>query len=172
MDNQNSGWYVIIGAVLALITSFTVEVWKHYRTQKDLRNNFKTVLKLELKSLLSIVDKLTESYGNITFFDLLVVDQFDRNLVRIESSRKDTIYLKEELKKEEILTCLNDLLVLASDIRFIENYQFNYKNESIETSQDKENRLSYCIRQRQMYSLRTIDLKRRVQDIINYLDKK
>ena len=86
-------------------------------------------------------------------------------------SEIDTIYLEEESKKEEILTCINDLIVLASDMRSNEGYAFNYK-EPTETPEAKQTRLDHSARQRQIYSLRTIDIKRRVQDIINYLDLK
>ncbi len=170
MNDQNSALYVVLGSGLALITSLVVEIWKHYRTQKDLRNNFKTVLKLELKSLLTIVDKLTEGYGSSTYFAVLVIEQLDRNLQRLENSRKDTIYLKTEQKKEEVLTCINDFLVLASDMRSNENYAFAYKDEAVESPDAKTARFSRCSQQRQMFSLRIIDLKRRVQDIINYLE--
>ena len=169
MDNQNSIWYIILGSVLALVTTFVIELWKYQRTRRDLRNNFKTVFRLELKSLSTIIDGLTEQYGNLLFYPVAIIEQFDRNLLRLDNYRKDTIYLKDELKKEEILTCVNDLLVLASDIRSNENYQFNYINASIETLDARESRLARCKQQRQMYSLRTVDLKRRIQDIINYL---
>lgn len=166
---QNSVWYVVLGAFLALATSLVLEYLKQYNKEKSLRNNYKTVLKLELKHLISIIDKLIEDYGSKTFFSFGILDQLDRNLQRLESSRKDTIYLKEESKKEEILTYINDVLVIASDIRGNENYGF--KEVIGELSEDKNRRLEYCSRHRQMYSLRTVDMKRRGQDIIDYLDK-
>ena len=171
-QDQNSVWFVVLGAFLAFVTTLVVESGKYFYRQRKLRDNFKTVLKLELKHCISIVDKLTEDYGGKTYFSFSIIDQLDKNLQRLENSRKDVIYLKQYIKKEEILSCINDLFVLASDIRSNENYAFNYFDVKNETPEAKTIRLQYCERQRPMYALRTVDIKRRVQDIVNYLEVK
>lgn len=166
--NQNSVWFIVLGAFLAFITTLVVEFFKNFYNQKQLRKNFKTVLKLEFKHCISIIDKLNEDYGNKTFFSFGIIDQLDKNLQRLEYIRKDTIYLKEDTKKEEILTCINDLFVIASDIRSNENFAF--KNDENETPEARTSRITYCERQRPMYSLRNVDIKRRIQDLVNYLE--
>ncbi len=89
--------------------------------------------------------------------------------MRLEALRKDSIYLKKDSKKEEVLMLVNDISVLASDIRSNENYFFG-KNES-ETSDAAVNRVNFCSRKRQIASLQAIDLKRKAQEIINFLSK-
>ena len=169
-QNHDSVWFVVLGAFLAFATTLIIEFLKSFFQQRRLRKNFKTVLKLELKHCISIIDKLNEDYGNKTFFSIGTIDQLDKNLLRLEQIRKDAIYLKEDLKKEEILTCLNDLFVIASDIRANENHAFSYYNEKNETTELRDSRLAYCSRQRPIFSLKNVDLKRRVQDLVNYLD--
>jgi hypothetical protein len=168
MDNQNSVFYIILGAILALATSLVVEIYKNWSTHKNLRKNFTTVLRLELKHLITIIDKLTENYSSKYFFPFGIIDQLDRNISRLEVNRKDSIYLREENKKEEILTFFNDLFVFASDLRSIENYGFNKVDD--ETTEATSQRLDFCKQQRSMISIRTVDLKRRAQDIINYFE--
>ncbi len=169
-QGQDTVFFVVLGSILAFITTLVVELLKNFYNKKELRKNFKTVLKLEFKHCILIIDKLNEDYSSNTFFSLKTIEQLDKNLNRIENLRKDTIYLKEETKKEEILTCINDLFVLASDIKANEQYAFSYYREKEETPQEKESRIKSCERQRPMYSLKNVDIKRRVQGIIDYLE--
>jgi len=165
---MNDVYLILLGSILALATSFLVEIYKDWSKNKNLLKNFKTVLKLESKNLVNVVDKLTEGYSSKNYYPIKVIDQIDRNLTRMESIRKDTIYLKEENKKGEILNYINDMFVLSSDLRSVENYAFN--NPENENLEDKRVRMDFSTRERQMIALRIVDLKRRGQDVVNYLE--
>jgi len=159
---------ILLGSFLALVGSFAVEIYKEWFKSKSYLKNFKIILRLELKNLITVIDKLTESYSSKNYFAFKIIDQIDINLKRVENVRKDTIYLKEENKKEEILNYVNDIFILSSDLRSVENYAFS--NPDNETEDDKKIRNDLSNRERQIISLRLIDLKRRCQDLVNYLE--
>lgn len=48
MNNESSVFLVILGAVLAIITSVIVELIKYWLTTKNNRKNVFTILRLEL----------------------------------------------------------------------------------------------------------------------------
>ena len=161
---------VILGSLLALMTSYVIEKYKDRSNQKNLNLNFKTILRLELKNLLSVIDKLSDHFSSKTYYPFVFIEQLDKGLQRLENIRKDSIYLNEDTKKEEILICLNDLSIFASDLRGVENYYFT-KIEN-ETDEASKIRIDYSTRERQMLALRTIDLKRRIQDVVNFTEQK
>ena len=165
---MNQIYLILLGSVLALSTSFLVEIYKDWSKNRGQLKNFKIVLRLELKNFIAVIDKLTETYSSKNYFAFKVIDQIDRNLQRVENIRKDTIYLKEENKKEEILNYINDIFILSSDLRSVENYAFSTPTN--ETEPDKKIRDDFSNRERQLMSLRLLDLKRRCQDIVNYLE--
>lgn len=161
---------VVLGSGLALITSFLVEFYKGRSARNDLKNNFKTVLKLEVKNMVTVFDRLTENFSGNRYFPFRIIDQLDRTIVRMDGTRKDAIYLNDERKKEDVLTFLNDVAVFASDLRGIEQFAFNEVKD--ETTEAKNGRLEFCNQQRQLHLLGIVDLKRRAQDVVNFAEKK
>jgi hypothetical protein len=58
MNDQNSIWYVVLGAGLALVTSLSVEVYKQWVSNKNNEKDFKIILKLEVKGILRLRNSL------------------------------------------------------------------------------------------------------------------
>ena len=139
-------YLVVLGSVLALGTSFLMEKYKGSLGKKEHLRNFKTVLKLESKYIISILDKLTENYNTRNFFPIGYLNQLDKSIQRVEKIRLDTVYLKQENKKEEILNCINELSIFYSDAQGTENYILQKIDN--ETSEENKNRMDYCTRQR------------------------
>ncbi len=61
-------WSIILGAVIALVTSLGVEIYKNTILKLGNRKNFKTVFTLELKHFLDLIDKLNQDFSSNNFF--------------------------------------------------------------------------------------------------------
>ncbi len=169
MNNESSVFLVILGAVLAIITSVIVELIKYWLTTKNSRKNVSTILRLELKNFITIVDQFVESYGSKRYFEYRLLDQMDRNLTRLESTRDNVIFLTNDNKKDELLTLFNSIALLASDARGMQNYAETKIAD--ETPAAASTRREFTDSGRQMIIMRTTDLKRRAQDLINFLER-
>lgn len=153
---------IITGSILALASSFFIEIYRTYKNNKDNRKNIKIILKLELKNILVIFEKMLETYGAKHYFEFKTLDQFTDSLRRLDFSRDKIIFLKEEVRKEEIISLINSLSIFQSDVRSLENYAWGTTN-----TEGPHN--EFCKGERQVIALKIIDLKRRVQDFINYI---
>ncbi len=164
MENSHTSiWYIILGAILALATSFIVEIYKGWKNKIEERKNLKIILKLELKNSLQVIDKLVERYGEVSYYDVKVLNQLSFSISRLEAIRGKVIYLKEDSKKEEVLSCINNLAIFQSDILALENIA--WKKEDIQTAPASWNQ-DYYKGQRQLFATRSIDVKRRIQDLL------
>ena len=169
MDNQNSVWYIILGAVLALVTSLLVEIYKNWAQNKNHEKDFKIILRLEAKGILETIGKLIEDYGQKQFFPFVILDEFSAKVQRLDKIRDKVIYLKNDLKKEEILSLFNLITLYHSDVRILETRAFTQAQPTggpVMPWNDE----SYKS-QRQILAFRGTDLKRNIQDLINYLER-
>lgn len=157
---------ILFGAVLALASSFIIEIYKFFKGDKEKRTNIKIILRLEFKNIFNIIEKLIENYGTKHYFEFKVLDQLKDSLDRLNLSRDKIIHLKEDSRKEELLSVINAVWVFHSDTRSIESYAFNK-----EANTDEKGHLSeFCKGERQVIALKSVDLKRQVENVITYLN--
>ena len=168
MDFLTTVQSIVLGAILALATSFVLELYKTYRQEKVVRKNLRIILSLELKNVITLADALLESYSSKNLFEYRFIDQLDRSFTHFESTRMDVVYIKDDRKKEEILTFFNTLSLFNSQLRGIENYA-NLKIEN-EDQTASNVRVEFCKKQREILVLKMMDLKRRAQDLITFFE--
>lgn len=118
-----------------------------------------------------------EQFGSQQFFPLITLDQFDKEVIRLDKTRDKVIYIKEDQKKEEILSIINAIALFATDTRTVETSAFkndttlnppaNSAQPSSGVPWNHESNRS----QRQLIAVKTIDLKRRIQDLIGFLER-
>ncbi len=169
MDNQNSILYILLGSILALMTSLLVEIYKNWTQNKNHEKDFKIILKLESKSILETIGKLIEDYGQKQFFYFAILAELATKIQRLDKIRDKIIYLKNDLKKEEILSLFNSVTLYHSDLNTLETRAFT-PTQATTTTPTPWNDESYKS-QRQILALRRTDLKRGIQDLINFLER-
>lgn len=169
MDNQNSVWYIILGSVLALLTSLLVEIYKNWAQNKNHEKDFKIILRLEAKSILETIGRLIEDYGQKQFFLFTILNELTTKVQRLDKIRDKVIYLKNDLKKEEILSLFNSITLYYSDVNTLETRAFNPTQPTTGTPLPWNDE-SYKS-QRQILAFRGTDLKRNIQDLINFLER-
>lgn len=165
---MNQVHLIILGSILALITSFFLESYKAWKDDKKSAINLKIILRLELKNTIQIIDRLMERYGSINFYDVKILNQLGSSTLRLEQTRERVIHLKEDSKKEEVLSCINVLSIFHSDLFSVESQAFD--KEKLQDAPAIWND-EYYKKQRNMLMIKSVDIKRRVQDILNYLEK-
>ena len=169
MENQNSIKYIILGSILALVTSLLVEIYKNWSQNKDKEKNFKIILKLEIKSVLETINTLIEDYGQKQFFYLAIINELGNRIKRLDKIRDNIADLKDDIKKEEILTLFNSINIYHSDANSLEQIAFN-PSQGTSTTPLPWNDDSYKSK-RQILAFKGTDLKRSIQDVINYLER-
>lgn len=169
MENQYSVWYIVLGSILALVTSLLVEMYKNWSQNKNQEKDFKIITRLEVKGILDTIGKLIEDYGQKQFFPFVVLDELNTKVQRLDRIREKVIYIKNDIKKEEILSLFNAIALFQSDARTLETRAFT-SNQSTGEAVVPWNDESYKS-QRQILAFRGTDLKRSMQDIINFLER-
>lgn len=169
MDNQNSVLYIILGSFLALLTSLFVEIYKDWMKNKNNEKDFKITLKLEVKSILETIGKLIETYGQRQCFLFTILTELNGKIQRLDRIRDRVIYIKDDIKKEEILSLFNNVNLYYSDTFTLESLAFPPSSTQNASSLpwDSETYKS----QRQILAFRGTDLKRNIQDLVNFLER-
>lgn len=172
MENpQNSVWYIVLGSFLAFITSLVSEYIKSKQKSKNDRKDCKIILKLELKSIVDSIGRLLEDYGRKQFYTFVIINELDLKVQRLDKVRDKVVYIKNDYKKEEILSVFNDIYIFATDVRSLESIAFGTTStdaQGIAIPWDNDTYKS----QRQMLAVKSVDLKRKIQDLIFYFDNK
>ncbi|GEM_PF-3232306 len=172
MDSKNSVWYILLGAVVALITSLLVEVYKYWISNRTSRKDFQIFLKLELKNVTASIDRLINAYGNKQFFDFTILSELYNKIQRLEKLRDGIINIKNDQKKEEVLSLFNLISLFQSDAYNIESSAFRAPNPNIpEQGLPLPWNSDIYKSQRQMAALQSVDIKRKVQDLITFFEK-
>lgn len=169
MEKQYSVWYIVLGALLALITSLLVEIYKNWTQNKNREKDFKIILRLEAKGILESISKLIEDYGSKQFFAFIIISELFTKIQRLDKIRDKIIHLKNDIKKEEILSLFNAITLYQSDVYSLEEQAFK-PQQSIGIPQIPWNDESFKSR-RQILAFRGTDLKRNIQDLINFLER-
>jgi hypothetical protein len=168
---QNSVWYVVLGSFLAFITSLVSEYIKSRQKSRSDKKDCKIILKLELKSIVDSINRLLEDYGRKQFYTFVILNELDLKIQRLDKVRDKVVYIKNDYKKEEILFVFNDIYIFATDVRGLENNAFGTTNISGPGEVIPWNHDMYKS-QRQMLAVKSVDLKRKIQDLIFYFDNK
>lgn len=169
-QSSDSIGYILLGAILALTTSLVTEIYKNWVKNKDSEKDFKIILKLELKSVLETIDKLIEDYGQKQYYPFAILTELSSKIFRLDKIREKVIYIKDDTRKEEILSLINDISSYYSKTLTLEQLAFNPSQRPDSSPATPWNDEIYKS-QRQMIALEGTDLKRIIQDSINYLER-
>lgn len=171
VNAQNSIVYIILGSFLALVTSVILEILKIWMTSKNNRKDFDIILKAELKNIISAIDRLIDNYSKNQFYSFVILEELKEKVSRIEKTRDKISLVKNEIKKEEILSLINEIYIFYSDTKILENIAFNrLPNDAIEAINIWNADIYKS--QRQMVAIKSIDLKRKIQNLVAYLESK
>lgn len=100
---------VVLGSVLALSASIVTEVMRNRLVDRRAKRHLRSLLKIEIPTILSTIDRLVADQGNLGFIPILIINEvdaarqgYDRNrdwiiLFRDEGFRRDLIEFYQQL---------------------------------------------------------------------------
>jgi hypothetical protein len=168
MENLTEIKLVVLGSILALATSFIVELYKGKAQKIEKNENVRIILRLELDNIFQLLEKLLERYSSSHFYDFRILEQIGAALERTNQLRRDVAYVESDSLKEKILKLLNETTLYHSDTVSVERRAFNPDNT--QQGEKKNWDAPEFSSQRQIIATRTVDLKRKFEDILNSLN--
>lgn len=169
LNNTQQIWLIVLGAFLALVTSFVVELYKDWCKRRDLNKNARVILRLELNNMIGLVKNLIENYTEKRYFEFRILNQLYVSLTRLEHMRNQVIYFTSDQKKELLLRFINDLIVFQADANFLEQWAWLKKEGEVQGKVEQNWDSDLFKDQRQMIALRSVDIIRRGEEIMNFL---
>ncbi|MBT4384200.1 hypothetical protein HOD30_00450 [Candidatus Peregrinibacteria bacterium] len=164
--------YIVLGSFLALITSFISENYRSWSNKKNQRGDLKISLRLEFKVIIELIDKIVEKFGTSQFFDIRFLKQLKSAIDRLEKLRDHVIFINNEKDKEKILATINAVAIYQSDALSLEGQAFKRTSDGEAQGEavtwNHENYRS----QRQLLATRSVDLKRRIEEVIHFTEGK
>lgn len=165
---SSSVLYTVLGSVLALMTSLFIEWYKTWLRNKDNQKSIQIILKLELKGVGETLTRMIDAYGQKQFFHFTALEELNTKSLRLDKAREKVVHIKDDEKKEKILSLLNTISLYSSDLRALETGAFNPQSQGTNTMTWND---EYYKSQRVILAFRGTDLKRQTEDIIDDIER-
>jgi ribosomal protein S8 len=171
--------YLLIGALLTLLSSWVIEGQKNKIIKKEKGNNFKLVVKQELISISKGIDKLKIIFENRNWFDLMTINQIEKDINNLESQRKNAIYLYSIKLQESFIEIFSKMTTFIISVRLLEDNYLKKLNEIEKKKRDEKNfneQQNLKELDNSHNPLRTIkmielaEIQRKIEDFIKNLD--
>jgi len=165
-------WLVVLGAVLAMATTIAVELLKYWFENRNKKNNYKILVRLELKNLIAGIDRLVAQYGTDQFFRFQEIDELRESAQRANRIREQITLIKNDGRKEEILGAIADVFNFCSDAKVLEGAAFVQPTPAMGPAFPALAPWNADVfkNRRQMLALESVDIKRKLQDLVSYLE--
>ncbi|TAH33586.1 hypothetical protein EYC59_04640 [Candidatus Saccharibacteria bacterium] len=111
-------WTIFLGAILAFLATGTVEWLKNNTKKLDRIRQYKLYARLQLASILKVLDKLKHSYENGGTYAQLIRDikLLEKASEPLNGVRSNTTILPEQDTQEKLIDLIADLNLYVSDI--------------------------------------------------------
>jgi hypothetical protein len=90
---------------------------------------------------------------------------------RLDKIRDKVVFLKNDIKKEEVLSLFNSISLFHADTLTTESNAFNSNNHQVGGVPVAPWNADIYKSQRQILALKGTDLKRNIQDLLNFLER-
>lgn len=168
---------IFLGSILTFTSTWTVENLKNKRERNEKEQNFKLFIRQEFRAILKGLEKLNIILEKQNFFDNYVLTQLEKNVLNLESYRKEAFYVSSIELQEKFIDLISDISTYLIDARGLQNYYWNEANrlkgekkpvdktEDIQqkSTQDLEN---FFNKRRIEKTIELIDIKRRIDDFL------
>ncbi len=142
MENTNV-LLIFLGSILTFLSTWLVETVKNNGERKEKQENFKLFVRQELRALNNGFEKLKTILEFRNFYDYIVLNQLDKNVLNLESYKKEAIYLSSADNQEKFIDLVSDIASFVTDIRGMQNYYYEQAknfNEFPEKEQNEEDK--------------------------------
>lgn len=156
--------YTLLGAFFTYLSLWILEGQKNKHIRKEKERNFILFIRQELISFSKGVDRLKNIFEQKNWFDLMTVDQLEKNLQNMESQRKGSIYLRSQNLQEEFADLITESANILTGIRFLES---NYletigKNKTSTQNNDFKDTVNFINQRRTLKLIDLIEIQRKI----------
>lgn len=132
--------YLFIGAFLTFLSSYTVENAKNRKETRERRENFKLIIKQELRSLLKVLEKLKNVSEYRKYFDAFITPQIESGLIRLENYKESYIYLPTIELQESLIDIVSEASLFIAEAKAQQSVHWNKINELETKMNDAKNK--------------------------------
>lgn len=131
INNLDSPSLILIGALIAFISTNIVEYIKNWRERRDKTKNFKLFIKLELEVIAKTLDKLQIALSYGSYYDYLLLDRIKESIDNLEKVRSDVIYLSNPELKEKFVETISDISTYVATTRMVQQLFYADRDSSV-----------------------------------------
>lgn len=106
---------IVLGAVLALATSFVMELVRGWIADRRARRLFSAVLRVEVPGIVATLDGLADDYGKLGYFYIIAVGQLQTQRAGYERHRTALVLLEDALR-DQVIDFYQRCAVLAQEV--------------------------------------------------------
>ena len=185
MDTSSGGnvYLIFVGALLTFVATSLVEVLKNRQNTENRRKRYSTYARLQLNSVLKVLNKLKYSYENNSRYLPRDIRLLEKALEPLNNMRNDNTILSNSDTQETLIDIIADLNLYTADINNLDDIdpflQYpvgavtekkqrssqNTPEENAELSQRTQNYESQWLEK----NIELVDLRRRIEDLIKSL---
>ena len=152
---------VVLGAVLALMTSIVVEFIKIQLSALRTKKLFKSLLKIDIPSILSSIDRLVEDYGKLGYIPILAINQIDASRQGYDRNRDWIILFGEENFQRDLISFYQQLSAVSSQANVLESLPLQHQQQNTD----------FVTRQRQELVAQFRDIAGRGRELLQRIDR-
>lgn len=112
---ENNLYFIFLGAFLTFVASGLVELGKNKTIRSEQSKNFRLFVRLEFRAIQKALEKLRNTLENQKFFNYMVLGNLRQAIDRLESSRKDAVYLPNKDLQEKYFDLVSDISLFLTD---------------------------------------------------------
>src|SRR5262249_16537884 len=139
MQTQSEVSLIVLGAMLALMTSVVVEVVKIYLADRRGRKRFRLLLRLDLATITDLIDRIVQEAGKAGFMRTDLLLELAAARQGYERNRNGVVLLSDSLRGE-VMECYRQLAAMTRDALFLEQTAFANKQDTAKLAWANERR--------------------------------
>jgi hypothetical protein len=113
---------IVLGAVLAIITTLLVEIARFQITERRSKRLFRTLLRFELPDIAQVIDRLVEDIGRVHFFPFTRLNEIDGARQGFDRNRDWVVILRDNTARRDVYEFYRELQSALFEARGVENF--------------------------------------------------
>lgn len=125
---------IVLGSVLALMTSFIVEIVKGRIADNRTRRLLRSLLKAELPAVIAVIERLVDEAHQRSFIPLVRVIEIDNTRQGFDRNRDWSILFKDDLFRRDLFEFYGQLHLLSQEARNLEGLPYDRQFMALPTA--------------------------------------
>jgi hypothetical protein len=180
MDSSSGGstYLIFLGAILTFVATSLVEMLKNWLATRNRRKRYSTYARLQLTSVLKVLNKLKYSYENNSRYLPRDIRLLEKALEPLNNMRNDSTTLSNNSTQEDLIDIIADLNLYIADINNLDDLDPFFQVPGAPAPDDKPPRTPAAKEESTApnfesqwleKNIELVDLRRRIEELIKSL---